>query len=161
MTDITQAAETVKEGLLSDPASAAVQRGYAALDTLVARIEELTRDLTAVRAVCASIGILLQERAALGDSGPPNFALLAGAVEVYILNLEARIEELEGEYEALRETDLDHGLRLLRENTELRARIVKARAAMERVRSMTFEPPNAVSDIIDQALAHPHPQETE
>lgn len=75
-------------------------------DAALSRIEETE---TALRAVCASIAILLQERGRLPDSGPPNYALLAGAVEVYVLELEARLSRAEAVVEAAKEHLAWHG----------------------------------------------------
>lgn len=60
----------------------------AAVERLTAERDAARRDVTALRSELASIAIMLQERKRLPDLGGSNFALVASAVLVYVLELE-------------------------------------------------------------------------
>lgn len=79
-------------------------------------IDHQRRDITALRSELASIAIMLQERGKLPDPGGDNFALVAGAVLTYIL-------ELERERRGARKTI--HGLAVLLEIAD-EARVLSA-----------------------------------
>jgi hypothetical protein len=89
-----------------------------AYDTLYTAI----RDRTALRAELASIAIFLQERGRLPDLGGENFALVAGAVEVYVLEMELAViamneerKDLLDEVNAYRDANLRVDIRHLLE----------------------------------------------